>query len=912
VTDLLPIDANVGHADAFISHSHVDQAFAAQLRASLRDSGKEAWVDSDIPSGDRWEERIRGAIETSDSFIFLISPDSVKSPECLRELSYAIGLHKKLIPVSLRQTTSGIPAALMAVQFVPPRGLFEGGGPDSPDNTFESSLAVLISVIDTDLDATREHTEWGNKALEWERKSRERSLLLSGRELEAAEEWLGRSPRKGPEPTELQRAFVTASRRLATKRQRRLLSGVSVALVVALVLAGVALLQRSHAVDAERTAQSGQMATEATSLLATNAPLSAMVSVKAGRRAPTTQARDALAAAAQLPIDGILNDGGDVDAVAYSPDGKMIATAADDPNDKGGRLVIWSRSGQKRVTWNDGSFVDSLAFSPDGKTIASGDIDGHVRLWNVVTGAQATTWNDGSAVDSLAFSPDGTTVATGDADGHVSLWDVATGTATTHDDSSSVTSLAFSPDGDTLAIGSAGGVLEVEDMANGRYGDGSDGFALNGMAFSPNGKMLVTGDANGNVVSWDIENLPDSVLNHGAVWNDGRTAVYSVAFSPDGKTVATGDDDAHVRLWDVATGADVTRTDGSAVNGVAFSPDGKTLAAGDNNGQVVLWPVNHSALTVRNVDSAAQSVEFSPNGKIVVIGDIGHVVLLSAASGEMESWTDGYSLRAVVSPNSQTIASGDSDGQVRLWDPASGKPTTWNDGSLVYSEAFSPDSKTLATGDIDGHVRLWDVATGSKTTWDDRFVVETVAFSPDGKTVATGDEDGQVRLWNVATGTKTTWNVGDTVRSVAFSPNGKTLVSGDDNGQLRLWDVATGTYTTLNDGSELADLAISPDGRYIATGDSSGYVRIWNMATGAKITWNNGPGVGSVAFSPDGNTLVAGDELGGVSLYASLIWKDSFNALEEHLCNELSGYTMTRTQWATYIPAQSYSPACSS
>jgi WD40 repeat protein len=912
VPEPFPADANVGHADAFISHSHENQDFAARLRAALREAGKEAWVDSDIPSGDRWEERIRGAIETSDSFIFVISPASVISPECLRELSYATDLNKKLIPVYFEQTTSGIPAALMAVQFVPPRGLFNGGGPQSADNAFETSLAVLISVIDTDLDATREHTEWGNKALEWERKTRERSLLLSGRELEAAEHWLARAPGKGPHPTELQRAYVTASRRAATKRQRRLLSGVSVALVVALVLAGIALLQRSHALDAERTAESGQMAAEATTLLTRNAPLSAMVSVKAGRRAPTTEARDALAAAAQLPIDGILNDGGDVNTVAYSPDGTMIATAADDPNNKRGRVVIWSRTSHKKITWHDGSFVSALAFSPDGKTIATGDDDGHVRVWNVATGTN-TTWKDGSAVDSLAFDPaDGEMLVTGDEDGHVRFWDVTTGTKTTHDDSSSVTSIAFSPDGDTLAVGDAGGILHVTDMANGQYGDGVDVSALDGMAFSPNGKLLVTGDANGNVVSWDIENLPDSVLDHGAVWNDGTVAVYSVAFSPDGKTVATGDDDAHVRLWDVANGTYVTRTDGSAVNGVAFSPDGKILAAGDNNGQVVMWPVNHSAFTMRNVGSTAQSVEFSPNGKVLVIGDIGQIVLLSAASGERETWSDGSSLRAVVSPNSEAIASGDYDGHVRLWDPASGKATTWNDGSVIYSEAFSPDSKTLATGDNDGHIRLWDVATGSKTTWNDKFVVETVAFSPDGKTVASGDEDGQVRVWNVSSGTKTTWNVGDTVRSVAFTPDGKTLVSADNNGQLRLWDVATGTYTTFNDGSEVPDLAISPDGKYLATGDSSGNVRIWNMATGAKITWNNGPGVGSVAFSPDGKTLAAGDELGGVSLYSSLIWKDSFNALELRLCNELGGYTMSRNQWATYIPAQSYSAICSS
>jgi WD40 repeat protein len=910
VPDLIPTDANAGHADAFISHSHEDRVFVARLRDSLRQFNKEAWVDSDIRSGDDWEKRIRGAIETSDTFIYVITPDSVASPECLRELSYAISLNKRLMPIFLKETTSGLPEPIRAVQFVPPRGLFEGGGSESPDNTFETSLALLISVIDTDLDATREHTEWGNKALEWEQKKRNRSLLLSGSELEAAERWLSRPPGKGPDSTELQRVYITASRRFATTRQRRLLSGVSVALVVALVLAGVALLQRSHALDAARTAQSDQMAVEASDLLTKNAPLSIMVSVQAGRRAPTTQARDVLAAAAQLPVGGILNEGGDVNTVAYSPDGKLIATADDDTNDDGGGVVIWSGVTHAKTTWNDGSFVDGVAFSPDGKTLASGDNDGHVRLWNVATGAK-TTWNDHSAVDSLAFSPDGKTLATGDDDGHVRLRDVATGSATTYEDGNSVTSVAFSPDSKTFAAGDAQGILHVTNLSTGRYGDGSDGSVLEGMAFSPDGDSIVTGDANGNVVTWNVQNLPDAVLNPATVWHSGST-VYSVAFSPDGKSVATGDNDAQVSLWDVASGTKVTRADGSTVNGVAFSPDGKTLAAGDNNGQVVFWPVNHTALTVRSVGSSAQSVAFSPNGQVVVIGDVGHVVLLGAASGETETWTEGSSLRAAVSPDGRTLAAGDKNGQVWLWDLATGKKTPWSDGYSVFSEAFSPAGKILATGDQAGDVSLWDVASGKRTIWSDGYPVETVAFSPGGKALATGDEDGQVRVWNVANGTKTTWNVGDTVRSVAFSPDGKTLVSADDNGQLRLWDVATGTYTTLNDGSEVTDLSISPDGRYIATSDASGNVRVWNMASGTKITWNNGPGVASVAFSPDGKTLAAGDALGGVSLYSSLIWKDSFNGLEQRLCGELDGFTMTRTQWDTYIPDRSYSAVCSS
>ena len=116
-----------------------------------------------------------------------------------------------------------------------------------------------------------------------------------------------------------------------------------------------------------------------------------------------------------------------------------------------------------------------------------------------------------------------------------------------------------------------------------------------------------------------------------------------------------------------------------------------------------------------------------------------------------------------------------------------GDKTTWNDGSSVYGVAFSPDGKSVVSGDDNGEVVLWDVATGARRTWNDGSTVKGVAFSPDGKTVATGDVSGQVSLWDVAAGTKiTTWDDGTVVQSVAFSPDGGTLATADTNGQVAL------------------------------------------------------------------------------------------------------------------------------
>jgi len=326
------------------------------------------------------------------------------------------------------------------------------------------------------------------------------------------------------------------------------------------------------------------------------------------------------------------------------------------------------------------------------------------------------------------------------------------------------------------------------------------------------------------------------------------------------------------------------------VNSVAFSPDGKTLADGDVSGNVQLWDV-----ATRRQTSAIPSPA-GPSG-----------------------------VAAVFSPDGRTLVIGSYDGSVRFWDVATrqqaGGPLTSHNGGT--SMAISRDGKTLAGGFGDGSIRLWDVATrrpigGPLTGHNGR--VNSVAFSPDGKTLATGNSNGSAVLWDVAAHrpiggpliSQDGW-----VTSVAFSPDGKTLAGGFGDGWVRLWDVATsrpirGPFVGHNGGTSVA---FSPDGKTLAGGFGDGSIRLWDVATSRPI---GGPftghteAVNSVAFSPGGTTLASGSSDLTVRFWnVAAPGQNMANAagLARYLC-ALVGRSLTRAEWARWVPGVAYQSVC--
>ena len=288
-----------------------------------------------------------------------------------------------------------------------------------------------------------------------------------------------------------------------------------------------------------------------------------------------------------------------VTSVAYSPDGRRIASGSEDSSAK-----VWdAKSGACAATLEGHSnHVMSVAYSPDGRRIASGSDDKSVRVWDTDTDSDsygacvATLEGHSKCVTSVAFSPDGRRIASGSEDQSVRVWDAESGAcvATLEGHSEWVMSVAYSPGGRNIASGSRDKSVRVWDAESGACVatlEGLEGHSswVTSVAYSPDGKNIASGSLDKSVRVWDAESgaCVATLKGHsGPLW--------SVAYSPDGKYIALGSQDKSVKVWDAESGACMATLEGHSkwVGSVAYSPDGRNIASGSYDKSVIVWAAN--------------------------------------------------------------------------------------------------------------------------------------------------------------------------------------------------------------------------------------------------------------------------------------------------------------------------------
>jgi len=508
---------------------------------------------------------------------------------------------------------------------------------------------------------------------------------------------------------------------------------------------------------------------------------------------------------------------------AFSPDGRLFAWGSESNS-----VTVWDLVTDQKVYSLDGheDLVFGVAFSHQGDRLVSVSWDLTAKVWDLASGGGElfSVRGHSSAAWAVEFSPDGSllAVAGGVADPAVKLYNARTGSLvhTLAGHATRVGCVAFHPDGRRLASCSIDQTVRIWELDRGREVITLRGHTdlITRVLFDQKGWRLASSSDDGKMRVWDGTPPGDAPGRPCVTLNGHTRQVFSVAFSDDGRQIASASQDRTVRVWDVAAAREVHTLKGhtDTVFAVAVGCNG-LIVSGSYDGTKV-WDARKGALvqSLGGPEARARGLVLSGDGKHLVTSSI----------------TPPYQLcRWDVCQRENGL-------QLEKQLP----PLAGHNGP-AFGVAFSPDGKSVASAATDGQVILWDVATGQKqdppTRPRSRIRAWAVAFHPlDGRRLAAGYSEKRVMLWDrgdLKNEPVTLTGHTNDVYSVAYSHDGRWLASASWH-EVIIWDAASGTEIRRLGGFPglIWSVAWHPHGNSLAVGggrDAVGKIEIWDMST---------------------------------------------------------------------------------